>query len=99
MNAKVSIPYNLINEFCRKNHILRLSLFGSALREDFTDESDIDILVEFEPGTRVGLRFFAIEKELSQILGRKVDLNTTGFLSEHFRSEVIKKAVSLYDAA
>ena len=99
MNSKVSIPDNLIREFCRQNHIRKLALFGSVLREDFTDESDIDILVEFEPGTKIGLRFFALEEELSQMLGRKVDLNTPGFLSEHFRPEVVNKAVLLYDAA
>jgi predicted nucleotidyltransferase len=98
MNAKISIPDKLIREFCRQNHIQRLALFGSALREDFTDDSDIDILVEFEPGTKVGLSFFAMEEELSRILGRRVDLNTPGFLSDHFRSEVANKAILLYDS-
>jgi len=99
MNPKVSIPNELIKKFCLQNHIRKLALFGSVLGEDFTDDSDIDILVEFEPGTKVGLRFFAIEEELSRIFGRKVDLNTPGFLSEHFRSEVVNKALFLYDAA
>lgn len=69
------------------------------LRDDFGPDSDIDVLVEFEPDARVGLRFFGIEQELSEILGRKVDLNTHGFLSEYFRNEVADEAEVLYDAA
>lgn len=71
----VDIPEGALSDFCRRNHIRRLALFGSILREDFGPESDVDVLVEFEPGTRVGLRFFALERELSQLIGRKVDLN------------------------
>jgi hypothetical protein len=85
--------------FCRKHHIRRLALFGSVLRDDFGPESDIDVLVEFEPGHVPGLSFFAMQDELSQILGRKVDLNTAGFLSRHFRDEVISEARDLYVAA
>jgi predicted nucleotidyltransferase len=59
----------------------RLSLFGSALREDIGPTSDVDVLVEFEPGHIPGLAFFSMEEELSQIIGRKADLNTSGFLS------------------
>lgn len=69
------------------------------LRDDFTPESDVDVLVEFEPGTRVGLRFFALERELSELLGRKVDLNTPGFLSKYFRDQVIAEAKTLYVVA
>jgi predicted nucleotidyltransferase len=70
-----------------------------VLRDDFTPESDVDVLVEFEPGTRVGLRFFALERELSELLGRKVDLNTPGFLSKYFRDQVIAEAKTLYVVA
>jgi predicted nucleotidyltransferase len=62
-------------------------------------ESGVDVLVEFEPDARVGLRFFALEEELSEILGRKVDLNTPGFLSDYFRDEVLAEAEVQYDAA
>lgn len=75
------------------------ALFGTGLGDDFTPESDVDVLVEFEPGERVGLRFFSMEQELSELLGRKVDLNTPGFLSRHFREEVQLHAEVLYDAA
>lgn len=70
-----------IADFCRRYHIRRLSLFGSVLRGDFGPASDVDVLVEFEPGHVPGLAFFAMEEELSQIIGRRVDLNTPGFLS------------------
>jgi hypothetical protein len=99
MSARIDIPKDKIAEFCRHNQIRRLALFGSVLRDDFASESDVDVLVEFEPGTRVGLRFFGMERELSEILGHKVDLNTPGFLSKYFRDEVIAEAEVLYDAA
>ena len=97
--AHIDIPKERIAEFCRRNHIRRLALFGSVLRDDFTAESDVDVLVEFEPGTRIGWRFFGLEQELSEILGRKVDLNTPGFLSDYFRDEVLTEAEIQYDAA
>ncbi len=94
----IKIPHEPIAEFCRRHGVKRLSLFGSILRDDFGPESDIDVLVEFEPDSRVGLRFFAMERELSDLLGRKVDLNTPGFLSRYFREEVLAEAVVQYDA-
>ena len=99
MGLRIRIPQEEIVKFCLRNKIRRLALFGSVLRDDFTPESDVDVLVEFEPGVRVGLRFFALEQELSELLGRKVDLNTPGFLSKHFREEVQLQAEVLYDAA
>jgi predicted nucleotidyltransferase len=99
MSVRVEIPKEQIEAFCRRNHIRRLAFFGSVLRDDFTPESDVDVLVEFEPGVRVGLRFFGMEQELSEILGRRVDLNTPGFLSKYFRDEVIAEAEVLYGAA
>jgi hypothetical protein len=78
-----------IAEFCRRRHIRRLALFGSVLRDDFGPDSDVDVLVEFEPEYVPGLEFFAMEIELSELLGRKVDLNTAGFLSPRFRSQVL----------
>jgi len=99
MSARIDIPKDKIAEFCRRNRIHRLAFFGSVLRDDFKPESDVDVLVEFEPGTRVGLRFFGMERELSEILGHKVDLNTPGFLSKYFRDEIIAEAEVLYDAA
>jgi predicted nucleotidyltransferase len=97
--AQIDVPAEQIAEFCRRNHIKRLALFGSVLREDFTPQSDIDVLVEFEPDARIGLRFFRLEQELSEMFGRKVDLNTPGFLSNYFRDEVLAEAEVYYDAA
>jgi len=89
-----------IRSFCKRHGVARLALFGSALRDDFTPASDIDVLVELEPGTRVGLiGFQGMEDELSSMLGRKVDLNTPGFLSRYFRDEVLAAAEELYVAA
>jgi predicted nucleotidyltransferase len=95
----IEIPRERIASFCRDRGILRLSLFGSILRSDFGPASDIDVLVEFQPGVRVGLSFARMQNELSEIFGRKVDLNTPGFLSAYFREEIIKEAVVQYDAA
>ena len=97
--ARIDIPQAEIEAFCRKHHIRRLALFGSVLRDDFTDESDVDVLVEFEPGLTPGLAFFSMQRELSEILGRQVDLNTPGFLSPYFRDEVLAEAEDRYVAA
>jgi len=85
-----------IAQFCRKHRIRRLSLFGSVLRDDFRSDSDVDVLVEFEPAHVPGLAFFDMETELSEILGRKVDLNTPGFLSPYFRDQVMAEAEVQY---
>lgn len=99
MSVKIDIPKEQIADFCRKHGIRKIALFGSALRDDFMPESDVDVLVEFEPGHTPGLAFFTMQRELSEILGRKVDLNTAGDLSPHFRDEVLSEAQVLYDAA
>ena len=97
--TKLDVSKERLTEFCKKNQIRKLSVFGSALRQDFSEESDIDILVEFEPDARVGLiRLAGMEMELGDILGRKVDLNTSGFLSKHFRDKVLSEAAVQYDA-
>jgi len=96
----IDMPEEKIAEFCKRHHIRRLALFGSALREDFTPDSDVDVLVEFEPGTRVGMiRLAGIELELSRILSRKVDMNTPGFISKYYREEVLAEAEDQYVAA
>ena len=79
--ARVAVDQSTLSEFCRKQHILRLALFGSAVHGYFAPDSDLNVLVEFGPGHVPGLEFFAMEAELSQLLGRKVDLNTPGFLT------------------
>ncbi len=93
----IDIPKDKIANFCRENHIRKLSLFGSILREDFHPESDVDMLVEFEPGHRIGFIGLAgLELELSKMLGRKVDLRTPAELSRYFRDEVKKNAEVQY---
>ena len=95
----IEIPYEAIAEFCRRNHIRKLSLFGSVLRDDFTPDSDIDVLVEFEEGYRPGLEFFDFGYELAEILGRKVDFLTEKWIHERILSRVLAEAATVYDAA
>lgn len=97
--SHIAIDRERLAGFCRRNHIRRFALFGSVLRDDFGPDSDVDVLVEFEPGHVPGLRFFALERELSEILGRKVDLNTPAFLSPYFRRRVLDEAEVQYVAS
>src|SRR4051812_35786292 len=99
MAARIPVPSEQIADFCRRHHIRQLSLFGSVLRDDFGHDSDVDVLVEFDPGHIPGLAFFGMEDDLSEILGRRVDLNTPGFISPYFRDAVLASADVLYDAA
>jgi predicted nucleotidyltransferase len=92
----LQIDNDLIAEFCRRNLIRQLSLFGSVLRDDFRPDSDIDVLVEFEPGARTGFAFFGMGEELSEIFGRKVDFLTVGFLCHHIRDKVLTEAEVIY---
>ena len=97
---KINIPQDKIAEFCRRNHIMRLSVFGSALRENFDMESDVDVLVELNPRARIGMiRLAAMELEMSRLIGRKVDLNTPGFINPTFRKQIISDSEVQYEAA
>ena len=82
--------------FCTRNHIRTLSLFGSVLREDFRADSDVDILVEFDPDQVPGFAFFTMEQELTEMIGRSVDLHTPKSLSRYFRERVQAEAEPLY---
>ena len=93
----MNVPPETLEAFCRRHHIRKLSLFGSALRGDFGPESDLDILVEFEPGHTPGFAFFGIQDELSELFGRTVDLNTPAFLSRYFRQDVLRSAQVQYE--
>jgi len=93
----IEIPHDRIAEFCRRHHIRKLALFGSVLRDDFRPDSDIDVLVEFDPKHIPGLAFFAMQDELSEVFGRRVDLNTPKFLSRYFRDQVLAEAKVQYD--
>lgn len=99
MAVGAQIPEAEIAAFCRRNHIRSLRLFGSILREDFTTDSDVDVLVEFEAGHVPGLAFFTMQRELSELFGRTVDLNTEKSISPYFRRDVLNEAKLLYDAA
>lgn len=96
MNSKVPIPKEAIAGFCRRHHIRRLSLFGSVLGDDFSEDSDIDVLVEFESGCTPGFGFITVQDELSKLLGREVDLNTPQCLSRYFRDRVVAEAEVQY---
>ncbi|HRJ17931.1 MAG TPA: nucleotidyltransferase family protein [Bryobacteraceae bacterium] len=96
----IDVEQEQLAEFCRRHGVRRLLLFGSVLTERFTESSDIDVLVEFQPGVRVGfLRMAAMERELSGLFGaRKVDLRTPNELSPYFRDEVLQTAQVQYAA-
>lgn len=98
MSLQVSLPRSAIAAFCSAHGIRRLAVFGSALRDDFSPNSDIDLLVEFEPGQVPGLFGLArMERELSTLLGgRRVDLRTPADLSPYFRQQVLDEAVEQY---
>ena len=99
MPFMLEIPPDQLAAFCRRHHITRLAVFGSALRTDVRPDSDIDILVEFEPRHVPGLITLAgIELELSALIGRRVDLRTPADLSPYFRDDVIREAVVQYAA-
>ncbi len=93
----IPIPQTQIAQFCQQHHIRQLALFGSILRDDFTPQSDIDILVQFEPGHTPGFAFIDLQDQLSKLLGRTVDLNTPQDLSRYFRDQVIAAAEVIYD--
>ena len=89
---KIDVPQDIIADFCKRHAVRKLALFGSVLRDDFRPDSDVDVLVEFEPGHVPGLAFFGMQDELSEILKRDVELHTPAFLSPYFRREVERVA-------
>jgi uncharacterized protein len=96
----IEVPKDEIVQFCRRHHLRRLALFGSVLRDDFGPQSDVDVLVEFEPGhTPSFFRLFEMQDELSAVFGgRKVDIRTEADLSRYFREEVVSSAWVQYAA-
>ncbi|MBS3734752.1 MAG: nucleotidyltransferase family protein [Phycisphaerae bacterium] len=97
--TQLNLPSAQLAAFCQRHHIRRLAIFGSALRADFGPDSDIDVLVEFEPGHTPGLGFFTVQRALSDLLGRTVDLHTPQFLSPAIREQVLAAAWDAYVAA
>ncbi len=98
MPARIDIPREEIAEVCRRYRVHRLALFGSVIRDDFRPESDVDVLVEFEPGYAAGFEFFDMRYELIDLLNREVDLHTPASLSPYFRQEVLDEAEEIYVA-
>lgn len=99
-SGRITVPREAVSDFCRRHHIRRLALFGSVLRDDFRPDSDVDVLVEFEPSHVPGfIRMAAMENELSALFERKVDLLTPGSISHYFREKVLREALTLHDAA
>jgi predicted nucleotidyltransferase len=95
----ISIDRQEVANFCRARGIRKLSLFGSVLREDFSPESDVDVLIEFLPGKTPGLAFFGYGDQLAALIGHKVDLNTPAFLGKRFRNDVLRQAITIYEQA
>lgn len=95
--ARIDLDQAAVEAFCRKHGLRKLSFFGSVLRDDFRPDSDVDVLVEFRQGVRAGyLTMAAMERELSQLLGRRVDLRTPAELSRYFRDDVLQAAEVRY---
>jgi len=99
MELPVRIDKERVARFCREHHIVRLALFGSVLTERFSEESDVDVLVEFDPAHVPGMiRLCRMERELSEVIGRKADMRTPNDLSRYFRDEIMNSAVVQYAA-
>ena len=96
MTLQIEVDQAKIADFCRRHNVRHLSFFGSVTRDDFGPASDVDVLVEFEEGKTPGLGFFAMERELTQIVGRTVDLNTPGFLGRRILRRVRPEVVDAY---
>jgi predicted nucleotidyltransferase len=98
MTPRIAIQHHQIADFCRRHHIRRLAFFGSVLRDDFGPDSDVDVLVEFEPGHAVGFGIFEIENELSGLLGgHKVDLVNPKYLNRWLKDRVLASAQVQYE--
>jgi uncharacterized protein len=98
--VRIAVPQERIAELCRRRHIRWLALFGSVLRDDFRPDSDVDVLIEFEPEQRYTYFTLAqIEADLSSFLGRKVDLHMPKTLHPFLRDNVLGQAEALYDGA
>ncbi len=100
LTENLNIDPDAIAAFCQRNHIRWMAIFGSALRDDFGPESDVDVLVEFEPNTRMGLAYFGLGEKLSPVFGgRRVDIGTPDSINRWIRARVIREAQVVYDAA
>ncbi len=96
VTAAIDIPYDEVVAFCQQNHIVKLALFGSVLRDDFGPKSDVDVLVEFHPDHIPGLAFFSMQDRLGEIFKREVDLLTFNSVSKYIRKKVFREAQDVY---
>ncbi len=100
MTTRIEVPDAALKQWCHRHAIRRMAFFGSVLRDDFTAQSDIDVLVEFEPGSRVGLITLAgMEIDLGRMLGRHVEIHTIKGLNPLFRDDVLGSAEVHYEHA
>jgi predicted nucleotidyltransferase len=100
VSVGIDLPLEKIREICRRHHVRELSIFGSALRDDFRPDSDVDLLVDFEPDARIGfIELGVLERELAGALGRKIDLGTKGSVRPELRDEILGSARVVYEAA
>ncbi len=98
MTARIPLPLDRIADFCEEKGIVRFSLFGSVLREDFGPDSDVDVLVEFDPDVRFGLlELVQMERELGEIVGRKADMHAPSWLKPWLRDKVVGSAELIYE--
>lgn len=97
MALQLEIPQKELQRLCQRYHVRRLSIFGSALREDFGSGSDLDVLVEFEPGGTPGFAFARLQGEFTELLGVQVDLHTYRSLSRYFREAVVEESQTIYE--
>ena len=99
MSLHIDVNREQIADFCRRHHIRKLAFFGSVLREDFRADSDVDVLLEFEPGIRIGLfELMSMQLEFSDLIGREADFRLPGDLSRYFRDRVIAETKVQYAA-
>jgi predicted nucleotidyltransferase len=99
---KIRVPRKKLAEFCQRNHIRKLAFFGSVLRDDFSPQSDVDVLVEFEEGKTPGFAFFGMQEELAKLFGREVDLHTfkgvQASRNPYLRESILESAMEYYAA-
>ena len=93
---QIELPMDAIARLCRDYHVRELSVFGSALSPEFREQSDIDLLVLFEPEARIGFEFVELQRKLSEVIGRKVDLVPKDGLKPLIRDEILAQARVLY---
>lgn len=99
LEQRLNVSQGQIVGFCRKHRICRLALFGSVLRDDFGPDSDVDVLVEFEPGATPGWEFFGMQREFAEIFGRRVDMSTFNGIKQSLIRNILDSAEDIYVAA